>query len=130
MTEAYRKLHSREDHPDSAFAAFPLWHHGAMSKITAASTSTVWRGTWESGGRLMRLTIRLSKIEMMISSSETTYVSSDGAALMNDDGTPKTAAGSWHMRLSSGKEFPSLPEETGNSIHEAWMRHLEHVSTI
>jgi len=98
-----------------------------MSKMTAASTSLVWRGTWENGGRL---TIRLSEIEMMNYSPETAHVSISGTPLMNDDDTPRTSPANWYMRLSSGKEFLNLTDEIGTSIHEAWMRHLEHVSTV
>ena len=80
----------------------------------------VWRGTWEDG---KRMTIRLSEIEMM----KFTPV----AEATNADGTVRTdSSASWYMRLSSGKETMSLAEEIGNSIHEAWMHHLEHVSAV
>lgn len=79
--------------------------------MTVTNTSLVWRGTWEDG---KRLTIRLSAVEMMKFSPGST----------NDADTPRT--GDWYMRLSSSKEYLNLDQETGDSIHEAWMHHLEH----
>lgn len=95
--------------------------------MTATSTSLVWRGAWESG---RRMTIRLSAIEEMVLSPADAYVSIEGTPLMNDDGNPRTDPARWSMQLSGGKEYLNLTEETGNSIHEAWMRHLEHVGTV
>jgi hypothetical protein len=81
-----------------------------MANETMLATSTLWRYTLENG---RRRSIRLSAIEEMTFSPEEQY----------DSGSRMEA--NWSVRFSSGHQLVNFTKELGDSLHEAWMKHLE-----
>lgn len=82
--------------------------------IAATSTSLVWRATGEEGHRY---TILLSAIEAMERGEEHRWRGSDGVEVV--------APASWYLRITSCPHPMLFSLELGDSLHAAWMAHLE-----